>query len=70
MYFLDFKKKYGVSLLPQAYNDVKLGELMFVMPNTRAISVNFGSASHIYNLFRFRHLFQGKNGAKGTWNLN
>lgn len=60
MYFLDFKKKYGVSLLPQAYNDVKLGELMFVKPKTRPISVNFGSASHIYNLFLYQALISRK----------
>ena len=35
MYFLDFKNKHGVSLLPQAYNNVKLGELMFVKHQTR-----------------------------------
>jgi hypothetical protein len=29
------KKKHGVSLLPQAYNNVKLGELMFVKHQTR-----------------------------------
>lgn len=64
------KKKYGVSLLPQAYNDVKLGELMFVKSNARPISVIFGSPSHIYTSSAIRHLFQGKNGAKDSWNLS
>ena len=60
MYFLDFKKMYGVSLLSQAYNNVKLGELMFVKPNTRPISVIFGSPSHIYNLFRYQAFISKK----------
>lgn len=39
MYFLEFKIFFGVSLLPQAFNNVTLGDLMFVKANTRPMSV-------------------------------
>lgn len=56
MHFLQFKKKFGVSLLPLAFNNVTLGDLMFVKPKTHPISVILNSPSHIYSLFHFQAL--------------
>ena len=60
MYFLQFKKEFGVSLLPVAYNNVTLGDLMFVKPFKRPISVLFNVPSHIYNLFHYQALVSRK----------
>mgnify|MGYP007077408558 FL=1 len=60
MHFLQFKKKFKVSLLPLAFNNVMLGDLMFVKSNTRPISVIPNSPSHIYNLFRYQALISKK----------
>lgn len=52
MYFLDFKKKHGVSLLPQAYNSVKLGELMFVKHQTRQpLQSYFENRRNVFEFF-------------------
>ena len=60
MYFLQFKKEFGVSLLPVAYNNVTLGDLMFVKSFTRPISVLLNAPSHIYNLFHYQALVSRK----------
>lgn len=60
MYFLQFKKEFGVSLLPVAYNNVTLGDLMFVKPFKRPISVLLNVPSHIYNLFHYQALVSRK----------
>ena len=59
MYFLEFKNSFGVSLLPQAFNNVTLGDLMFVKANTRPMSVIIDSPSNIrkYWLVRFEPIF-------------
>jgi hypothetical protein len=51
MYFLDFKKKFGISLLPQAYNNIKLGELMSVIFGSPPVVI-FITSSAIRPLFQ------------------
>ena len=60
MHFLSFKKSFKVRLLPLAYDNVMLGDLMFVKPNSRPISVILNSPSNIYNLFRYQALVSRK----------
>ena len=54
MYFFEFKNSFGVSLLPQAFNNVTLGDLMFVKANNRPMSVIIDSLSKIYDPLRYQ----------------
>ncbi len=61
MYFLQFKKQYGISLLPEAFNNVTLGDLMFVYSEyKRPISVIANLPSNIYNLFMYQAVISRK----------
>ena len=60
MYFLEFKNFFEVSLLPQAFKNVTLGDLMFVKANTRPMSIIIDSPSNIYDLFRYQVLISKK----------
>ena len=55
MHFLQFKKQYQISLLPKAFSNITLGDLMFVhSPYQRPVSVIENIPSHIYNLFIYQ----------------
>lgn len=66
MYFLQFKHKYGISFLPEAFNNVTLGDLMFVnSQDNRPMSIITNLPAHIYNLFRYQAVISRKKWQKG-----
>ena len=66
MYFLQFKHKYGISFLPEAFNNVTLGDLMFVnSQDKRPMSIITNLPAHIYNLFRYQAVISRKKWQKG-----
>ncbi|GEM_PF-770509 len=61
MYFLQFKKQYGISLLPEAFNNVTLGDLLFVGSlGKRPTSIITSLPTHIYNLFGYQAVISRK----------
>jgi hypothetical protein len=65
MYFLQFKKQYGISLLPEAFNNVTLGDLLFVSSlDKRPTSIITSLPTHIYNLFGYLAVISRKSGKR------
>ena len=65
MYFLQFKKQYGISLLPEAFNNVTLGDLLYVGSlGKRPTSIITSLPTHIYNLFGYQAVISRKNGKR------
>lgn len=61
MYFLQFKKQYGISLLPEAFNNVTLGDLLYVGSlGKRPTSIITSLPTHIYNLFGYQAVISRK----------